>query len=245
MATPSLLATRDIEFFRPPLPHSFVAELPPTPTFSRPPVVVIDACVFFSKFITELLMNLAGVGALEPRWTNRILEEWMRNVVLRTHERALKDPARHPVTRAALERFVDKLNLSAPMALLPDPAASDEQRFPGVDPKDRHVAAAAWTARASLGFHGSLGGASHASTVGVTPNTPLAVGVVTFNLRDFPEDALAVGGLFRASPDKLLTAMIEWAPEVVFAGILQHHVGSTRPPRSTAEYLAEMRRAKL
>jgi len=38
--------------------------------------VLLDACVLFPTVMREMLLGVAAVGAFEPRWSARILEEW-------------------------------------------------------------------------------------------------------------------------------------------------------------------------
>ena len=87
------------------------------------------------------------------------------------------------------------------------------------DPDDRHVLAAAVE-----------GGAGE---------------VVTWNLRDFPEEALRPLGIEAVSPDAFVGSMVEADPGRV-AGVLRHHrAGLLRPPLTAAEYLSHLERAGL
>ena len=47
----------------------------------RRPVAVYDANVLYPAFLRDLLVRLARAGAVAPRWTDRIHDEWMRNVL--------------------------------------------------------------------------------------------------------------------------------------------------------------------
>ncbi len=40
--------------------------------------VVIDACVLFPTVLRELVLDYAAMGAFEPIWSARLLEEWRR-----------------------------------------------------------------------------------------------------------------------------------------------------------------------
>lgn len=44
-------------------------------------VAVLDACVLYPPSLRDLLMRVAVVGAYEPRWTEEIHDEWIRNVL--------------------------------------------------------------------------------------------------------------------------------------------------------------------
>jgi len=39
---------------------------------------MLDACVLYPTVMREVLMGCAAVGLFEPRWSDRILEEWAR-----------------------------------------------------------------------------------------------------------------------------------------------------------------------
>jgi predicted nucleic acid-binding protein len=42
--------------------------------------VLIDACVLYPTVLREIVLGCAGVGAFDPLWSARILEEWARAV---------------------------------------------------------------------------------------------------------------------------------------------------------------------
>ena len=102
-------------------------------------IAVLDACVLYPAFLRDLLMWLAVTKTYEPRWSEKIHEEWTRNV--------LKD--RPDVTAAQLERtrrLMDQINSKS--------LVSDyETRIPTLtlpDPDDRHVLATAIEAGATV-----------------------------------------------------------------------------------------------
>ena len=45
------------------------------------PVYVLDACVLYPVVLRDLLLTLGALDALEPRWTESILDEMTRNVL--------------------------------------------------------------------------------------------------------------------------------------------------------------------
>ena len=60
----------------------------------EPVLAVYDACVLYPAPLRDLLLHLACVGLVRPRWTDAIHEEWTRNLL-----------ANRPVlARAQLER---------------------------------------------------------------------------------------------------------------------------------------------
>ena len=42
---------------------------------------VLDACVLYPPVLRDLLLGCAEAGLYEPKWSERILEEWARAVV--------------------------------------------------------------------------------------------------------------------------------------------------------------------
>ena len=103
------------------------------------PVAVIDACVLYQPSLRDLFMWLAVEMVYQPRWTNRIHDEWIRNVNINRSDIPV---ARLERTRALMDRINDE---SLVMGY--------EARIPAVtlpDPDDRHVLAAAIEANASL-----------------------------------------------------------------------------------------------
>jgi predicted nucleic acid-binding protein len=93
--------------------------------------VALDACVLFPTVMREMLLGAAAIGAFQPVWSARILEEWARATRrlpagAEAHARgeiaAMR--ARWPEAEVApLPEFVETLSLP--------------------DPDDRHVLAAA------------------------------------------------------------------------------------------------------
>ena len=96
-----------------------------------PPVVVLDACVLYPAAQRDLFMWLAAGGIIRAHWTNKIHDEWMRNV-----ERDFG------VARSVLEHVRKLMNRAAGDALIGH-YRQHEGLFTKTDAKDRHVAAAA------------------------------------------------------------------------------------------------------
>ncbi len=102
-------------------------------------VAVLDACVLYPPSLRDLFMRLASALVYQPRWTEDIHEEWMRNV--------LKD--RPQFTRVQLERTRRLMDGISDESLV----TGYEARIPTLtlpDPDDRHVLAAALTAEAAV-----------------------------------------------------------------------------------------------
>ncbi|MGH8147982.1 MAG: PIN domain-containing protein [Rhodanobacteraceae bacterium] len=95
-------------------------------------VAVYDACVLYPAPLRDLLMHLAVSDLFRARWTTRIHDEWMRNLLAN----------RSDLTRAKLERTRDLMDASVPDCLVTGYEGLEaELALP--DPDDRHVLAAA------------------------------------------------------------------------------------------------------
>ena len=45
------------------------------------PIALYDACVLYPAPLRDLLMQLALTGLFKAKWTDRIHDEWIRNVL--------------------------------------------------------------------------------------------------------------------------------------------------------------------
>ena len=164
---------------------------------------VYDACVLYPAPLRDLLMHLAATELFRARWTDRIHEEWMQNLLAN----------RPDLTRSRLERTRDLMNAAVPDALITgyEPLI-DSLQLP--DPNDRHVLAAA-----------IVGGADM---------------IVTTNLRDFPDEALAPFQIEAIHPDDFVIRQFDLSPAGVCAAVKAQRASLTRPPKSVDEYLAAL-----
>lgn len=87
------------------------------------------------------------------------------------------------------------------------------------DPNDRHVLAAAIRCGAEV--------------------------IVTFNLKDFPNDALRPHGVKAQHPDEFITHQIALSPSLVCQAAKQQRASLKNPPMSVWEYLASLGRQGL
>lgn len=87
------------------------------------------------------------------------------------------------------------------------------------DPDDRHVLAAAIRCDAEI--------------------------IVTFNLKDFPPDALTPYGLKAQHPDELITGLIDVAPALVCTAARSQRESLKNPPKTVTEFLAILEQQAL
>jgi hypothetical protein len=93
---------------------------------------LLDACVLYPAPLRDFLIELAAARLFRAKWTLRIHDEWIRNVLKQ----------RPDLTRSQLERTRDLMNQAVLDCLVED----YEELIEGLqlpDPDDRHVLAAA------------------------------------------------------------------------------------------------------
>jgi hypothetical protein len=100
-------------------------------------VALYDACVLYPAPLRDLLMHLAGTGLFRARWTERIHDEWTRNV--------LKN--RPDLKPEQLRRTCELMNQAVPDCLITG-CEDLEASLQLPDEDDRHVFAAAICGRA-------------------------------------------------------------------------------------------------
>jgi len=93
--------------------------------------VILDANVLYPNVLRDLLLSLASAGLYHARWTDRINEEWTRNLV-----------ADRPDIGPRIPELLKLVNQSVPDCLVENyDILIDQLELP--DPDDRHVLAAA------------------------------------------------------------------------------------------------------
>jgi len=102
-------------------------------------VAVLDACILYPPALRDLFMWLAAAIVYQPRWTEAIHAEWIRNVLADNPETTLAQLER---TRRLMDRINEECLVTGyekhiPALILPDP-------------DDRHVLAAAIVSKASI-----------------------------------------------------------------------------------------------
>lgn len=102
---------------------------------NNPPIALLDACVLYPYTLRDFLMHLALLDLYWPRWSHRIQEEWMINL--------LKNK-KNSYTREQLERTVKFMNAAFELGCIRE--SSFINIIPTLklkDKDDRHVLAAA------------------------------------------------------------------------------------------------------
>lgn len=164
-------------------------------------VAVLDADVLFPMVLRDTLLRVAAAGCFRAHWSKRILDEMTRNLV---EEQRMNAASADGLAQAMADAF--------PEALIEgwEPLESAMRNHP----KDRHVAAAAVSAKASV--------------------------IVTSNLKDFKS---LPAGIVAMSPDAFLLSMFEADPEAVLEALRKQVAAYRRPPvtlHSLLEWLARV-----
>jgi hypothetical protein len=174
----------------------------------EPPVAVYDACVLYPFHLRNLLVQCAVDRLVEARWTDQIHDEWIRNLSTGNPELPVRllFAARDLMKAALPSATVTGYEAVIPSITLPD-----------LD--DRHVVAAAVTARASI--------------------------VVTWNVRDFPAAELQKHGLVRQTPDVFLTNLFGQMPDATIQAAKGARRNLRRSKVPAKEFVDVLRRQRL
>lgn len=164
------------------------------------PVALYDACVLYPAPLRDLLMHLAVAGACQARWSERIHDEWIRNVLANRPDLRAEQLARtrELMNAHTLDAVVIAFEPLIATLTLPDP-------------DDRHVLAAAIKGSAEI--------------------------IVTYNLRDFPAEALTPYGLEALHPDAFITQLIELDASTVCLAVSRQRASLRNPPKTVREVL--------
>jgi len=163
-------------------------------------VAILDANVLFPMVLRDTMLRIAAAGCYRVRWSDRIIDEMTRNLVEQHRLDAAKARALAQIMREAF----------------PEATVRGWGRFePNMQnhPKDRHVAAAAVAAGASV--------------------------IVTSNLKDFTN--LPVGTV-AMSPDAFLLAMLDENPEAVIDALRKQANGYRKPVTTMTSLLESLAR---
>ena len=101
------------------------------------PVVLCDANVLYGQWLRDLVMWLGTVALVRPRWTERIEQEWVGNLL----------EHRSDLYAARVQRTAQLMNQVLPEAKIP--ALNEAPLLTLPDPDDVHVLQAALAAEAT------------------------------------------------------------------------------------------------
>ena len=130
----------------------------------------------------------------------------------RIHEEWIRSVLKNrpDLTEEQLRRTCDLMNRAVPDCLVTGHEGLIEQlQLPDAD--DRHVLAAAIRSQAGV--------------------------IVTFNLKDFPSDALAPYNVEAQHPDEFISHQFDLSPAAVAAAVRDQRLALKNPPRSARELL--------
>ena len=170
--------------------------------------VIYDACILYPAPLRDFLIELATAELFQARWTNKIHDEWIENLLKK----------RTDLARDRLNRTRDMMNKSVLDCLV----TGYEHLIESVtlpDPNDRHVVAAAIHAGANA--------------------------IVTFNLKDFPPEALAAYNLEAIHPDDFIKYQLDLNTPSVLAAARECRGRLQAPPKTVEEYLEKLREQSL
>jgi len=161
--------------------------------------VVLDACVLANQRVTDLLLRLSETPRLFlPKWSGRILEEV---------DKTLVEKLGWPDSLAAYRRQQMTNHFGEALVEGFEPIESCLEN----DPKDRHVLAAAISAKCEI--------------------------IVTFNLKHFPADALNPWGIEAHHPSKFLENLYSLNQGLVVQRL--NDIGAVLE-KTTAEVISEL-----
>jgi hypothetical protein len=174
----------------------------------EPSIAIFDACILYPFHLRNIVVQAAVDRLVDAHWTDAIQEEWMRNLTA--------DAPAIPIERLRVTRRL--MNDALPTATV----NGYEEHISEVtlpDPNDRHVVAAAITAKAPL--------------------------ILTWNLRHFPAQELRRFGLRAMNPDAFLSGLFDKAPDLVIGSLAnaRRNLSKTRP--SASDFVGILENQKL
>lgn len=143
------------------------------------PLVFLDTNILLPQYLRVVMLDLADARLLVPHWSPEVLQEVRRNLY------------QFGVESAKTEKLIGVLGQAFPGALVEGYEKEKEKFIGKVDPKDVHVAAAAYN---------------------LSRRTRKTVVLVSHNLKDLPSEAF-VGTLVRtARPGQFLKNLLDNHP---------------------------------
>jgi PIN domain len=159
---------------------------------------LLDSCVLFLMYLRDTLLCAAESGLYLPYWSQEILDGATRNLV-GTEKMTVEQAMR---LEGNIKKYFPEAMLEVPVGL-----AEVMTNHPG----DRHVLAAAVTARVDV--------------------------IVTSNLKHFQERDLAFWNIKAQSPDEFLTDLYNLYPKEMVQVLRRQSQPLKKPPMTVAELL--------
>ncbi len=179
-------------------------------------IAIYDACILYSAPLRDLFLRLASAGLVEARWSNQLLDECFRHIVVN----------RPDLKPESLRRTRDLMNKALPGALV----TGYEGLTAGLwlpDPDDRHVLAVAIRARASVIVTANLGDFPAAALL---PHSLVAIHPDGF-----------FGGLLDLDPERVLQVVAEQAAALKNPPRTQQELLTTLENAGLKKSIARMR----
>ncbi len=183
-------------------------------------LVVLDTCVLLKQRVSDVLMDLRSEKVFSAHWTESIDEEFLRNmqeVYGLSETRALNRLRAMKARCPEWEVFMTSVDF----ATVPKE----------VDPKDRHVAAAA------LALRHAVGEDSQDDELGQTYDVIL----VTDNVKDFAKKQMSELGVRVMRSGAFLDDVYKAEPDAATRAVLQATKDLKMPPYTVPELLHALR----
>lgn len=174
-------------------------------------VVLADANVLYGSTLRDILMQFHADELIHVHWTRKIDDEWIRNLAA---DRACE--------RNAIEYGVARLMKQNVENWEVDGYEKFEGRFPKVDLKDRHVAAAAYK-------------------LSLEEYPDQAVALVTNNLKDLPRSAFIGTAVTPQTFAAYINALMIEEPEQVARSCDRILARRKKPPKTRSDFLSDLR----
>lgn len=171
------------------------------------PVAVLDANALYPFRQRDLLLHFFDAGLFRAVWSERILDEWTRNLVARRPDFA-------PSIRSQLEAM--RVHFPDAMTATRSP---DIEALSLPDPDDRHVLATAVAAGASV--------------------------IVTDNIGDFPQSALAEFAIVTRRVDDFLCDLFDTDPYRARDVVDRLRQRYRNPAFTAVDFIGDLRRRGL
>ncbi len=169
---------------------------------------LLDANVLYPAPLRDFLLQLAAVGLFEPKWTKEIQNEWIENLLLKRPDLKRKNLKR---TQQIMDGAFLEANISDYEKLI------NEIQLP--DPNDRHVLAAAISAKVSV--------------------------IVTFNTKDFPKLYLEEYGTIPIHPDAFISLLFHIDKQKCLVSFNNQVESLKNPPKTKSEVISYLQKCGI